>query len=859
MKLHDYQGDIVERVVRLFTPAPGSRRQVFRAQVHLAPGTGKTRISAAVAERVAATAPVLIAVPTKELLRQTVRAWRAAGRTGPVIAVCSERDADFLREPGLRVTTQALDLARWTAEHLDRGETDITVLTCYASVPVIAAAHRLRHATVPSQPRWALLVTDEAHHTAGVSSWGRINDQHFVPADRRLALTATPRIMGKVRRDRGGRVLPSIPVRSMDDPAVFGLVAASMGLGEAQRRGLLARCRVVAAEVDDPNLRRLAAKWGYDDPRVQAAISAAAGEAMLRTAHEYGARRILSYHRENARAAAFAAPLPAIGHTRAADDEPMPARVYATSLDQNSPAAQRTAVLNALRAGTDPQGAPMDAVVVASVRLLTEGIDVPAVDAVAIIDARGSEVELVQIIGRAVRLDPDDPEKVATIIVPVIHLTAPAGEPMVGPAWDGLTNVLTALAAHDDELAGAVTITPSTHPNVDRDVRIQRREEAIAQLAAMVHLTRKRARRSVLDHIRLTVVRGGDEELDRVIAAAARFADERGHLRVPTRSYIYDGIDLGRQLDVVRRQYRRDEIDAAVAAGGHSPTPDTDDDPDSLPQAVVGHRLPSWAVDELETLGIVWRPQRTEKELRLAAARAYGQQYLHLLPPEKATVELDGARVPVGVMLRRCRRTEWINTHPEEAAELDALAQELRTQWRVPADASWDATWHRWLALATRYMADGGHRAELVAQGGREYGGEDLGGWLTAQHARWHELTDAQRQALTNIRLKPAAAIPEARKPAAPLRSQSQRFDDLITAAQRHLDDVGPLVNEIGENRVTEDYRVLIDGTEVKLRQRLKTARSRSAGFSPGQLARLADLGLPWAERAADASERGPA
>ncbi|WP_354670745.1 DEAD/DEAH box helicase family protein [Streptomyces flavofungini] len=95
-----HQDDAVTAIMRIYTPSPRARRPRFRAQLHMAPGLGKTRVAARVADLVAGQGSLLTVVPTRTLLEQTHHVLRAAGRSGPVIAVYSPRGAALAGEPG---------------------------------------------------------------------------------------------------------------------------------------------------------------------------------------------------------------------------------------------------------------------------------------------------------------------------------------------------------------------------------------------------------------------------------------------------------------------------------------------------------------------------------------------------------------------------------------------------------------------------------------------------------------------------------------------------------------------------------------------------------------------------------------
>ncbi|WP_443066015.1 DEAD/DEAH box helicase family protein [Streptomyces sp. NBC_00503] len=151
-------------------------------------GTGKTFIAAAAALRLARGGRVLVLLPTLDLLTQTAREWRTAGHSGPAVAVCSLEDNAQLYGLAVRTTTSAPQLGLW------HGQGPVTVYATYASLPVIAEAHRGQYG-IPMAP-FDLVVVDEAHRTSGSAgkAWAEVHRQKVIPARRRLYMTATPRI-----------------------------------------------------------------------------------------------------------------------------------------------------------------------------------------------------------------------------------------------------------------------------------------------------------------------------------------------------------------------------------------------------------------------------------------------------------------------------------------------------------------------------------------------------------------------------------------------------------------------------------------------------------------------------------------
>ncbi|MFD9568177.1 DEAD/DEAH box helicase family protein [Streptomyces sp. NPDC059994] len=833
--LYDHQPEVVEAVLQVYTPRPGSRRKRYAAQIHLAPGLGKTRIGFMVGDRVARQGGMLFAVPTRGLLEQTFWAARAAGRGGPVVAVYADRDAGLvgMEHAGVRVTTSPRVLAQLVHGFRAAGE-PYTVLTTYASIETVIAAHRLRGERdgVAALPVWDLLVADEAHHAETSKQWGRINSNRLVPAVHRLAMTATPRLMGVVGRDARGRRVLTPGVRMSE--TLHGPVAYRMGLSEGQRRGKLARSQVVVAEVDEARLRELVAERGRGDEEVQAELLASAVGATLRAAGKYGCRRLLTYHRTVAGAMAAAEAMPEQSRLLHHQGATAPLRVFAVALHEDVPAGERARVLKALAAGTDLDGNEVDLVVVCSVRVLNEGIDVPAVDAVALIEPRRAQHELLQIAGRALRFDRDNPDKTASVIVPVLHLEGPADEEMTTADWDAVTNMLRAVESYEPDGGAepAQFTSRSPHSVLTGAEERRRREERARELTQMLQLTRQRSRRVVVDWLRITVV--GDPaswDIEQVMQAATAYQAKHGHLKVPA-DWEEGGVRLAVELDKLRRRARADRDDLACLAEELG-----SEEAARKEWMKRGPRVHPDLVHYLAERGFVWEPRADGRALLLAAARVYAEAHGHLLPRLDESVDVDGEEVALGALLAERRRPGITDT------ELDRVGV-----WRVPQDVPWTAAWHRQLVRLGRFKDEGGTRAELL-HGARVYLGKDLGAWLCEQHVRWKELHEEQRAALAELRMGPAerdarvtSAVPQAR------RGRKERLMEVVIAAQRHINEAGPLVDEAGQIQVAAGYRIEVGGREVQLKKRLYAARERFAGYPPDLQALFTGLGLPWAE-----------
>lgn len=395
-----------------------------RAGIVAACGTGKTLIGATAATRLAARGRVLVVVPTLELLWQTMHTYRQHhGPAHTLAAVCSADEASA-SSGTIAVTTSPSVLAA-----LLRADEPATVLCTYASLPTIATAHADH-----DLPRWDLIVVDEAHRTAGVQgkAWAAVHQDTLIPAQRRLYMTATPRIY----TDDDGQ---SQTLMSMDDVAIYGEIVFRLGFAEAIQAGLLADYRVVVPVVTDAQVHKLLYRSNHASGADPAQIGAQI--ATLRAADEFRLRKIISYHHRVTGARAFAAGLPAARELLGSGTP-----LWSQWIAGSQPITVRRQRLQEFAEHHDGLA------LLANARILNEGVDVPAVDGVVFGDKKESLIDTVQAAGRALRTG-GHRDKVATIIVPVFVGPGESPEAVLeASAYAPLWRTLAALRAHDDRL-----------------------------------------------------------------------------------------------------------------------------------------------------------------------------------------------------------------------------------------------------------------------------------------------------------------------------------------------------------------------------------------------------------------------
>ncbi|MEU8548998.1 Helicase associated domain protein [Streptomyces roseoverticillatus] len=833
--LFPHQVEAVDAVLRaLQAPADGCMpAEGLRAQVIAATGSGKTLIATEAAQKLAARR-VLVLVPTLDLLAQTAAAWREGGRTGAMLGVCSLRADD---SDGVPCTTDPAELVAWV-----RGLERVTVFATYAAVGLGI----LQRAHTQGLGVWDMMVVDEAHRTSGDAGkpWAAVHDQARIPAARRLYMTATARIWEAAEYTRGGGKEEPRLIASMDpDSPVFGPVAFKLTLSEAVSRGLVAPYQVVCVDISDPGLHQVREHAGPGSDAVRGARLAALQTGVLTAAAQQRLRKVLAFHSRVTEAEAMAEGLVDVAQRLWEGDPrrfPAPERVWAGWLCGEHSPGHRRAVLEEFASDVieDQDGLrPAALRVLSSVKVLGEGVDTANCDSVAFCDVRGSMIDIVQMVGRALRMKPGE-GKMASLVVPVF--LAPGESPdeiLTSPAYGMLAKILGALRAHDTDTIEALAdprVRSGSYGREEAGADGQERPEGERgpSVPARELLKFSAPRDPVLlaRFVKLRVIEPENAFWRRGIEAAVRYVKETGavQLRVPygfvtPEGWVPAGFPLGTWLADQRRFHK------------------------------AGRLAPDRAT-ELDGLGMVWSHQDVAFEEGLAAARAWAAAHGHFLPP--ATAVWDG--YPIGTWAKNQRTAARISDTITErrAAGLPVTSSgKALTQARREALEEidpgwcpvWDTGWQRCFRLTQARLQDGGTvptvPGEVIVQG------EDLGRWAQTCRLSWDALLPVQQWLLANIlHLTPAGKSERPVK-----RTQNDKWALNLRAARqfhareghlnvprKHIEHLKPEGRPTGPQGGTEELLA------VKLGIALDNIRKRADKLTEQRRADLDNLGMRW-------------
>ena len=471
--LHSYQKEAVDKVCEGLAVHD-------RGQLILPCGTGKTAVTLWIAERtVGKGGRVLYLVPSIALMAQTMREWSAQKRL-PLryLGICSDtragrndEDASLL-ELDYPVTTDPEKIEAGLGK--ERPEALTVVFCTYQSLPLVAAAQ------AQGAPAFDLAVCDEAHRTTGVEDAGvnrkdnreispfrLVHDPSRIRARKRLYTTATPRIYTSAVQSRAA-ANRELEVYSMDDGSVYGPVLYHMAFSEAIEGDWLTDYRVIILTLKPGQvsvaLENLLATEQESGLNLDDAVkllgcwdALADPEGVLSDRNVTG-----DQHNPLLRAITFTNTIrtsrmvethwqDVVDIVRQQTDEEhraslLPLAVKHVDGTQNSLDRQRKLAWLKTEDTDDQTGCR----VLTNARCLTEGVDVPALDAVLFLAPRKSQVDVVQAVGRVMRKA--EGKQMGYIILPVVisEDEDPTQALDNNKTFQVVWSVLRALRSHDD-------------------------------------------------------------------------------------------------------------------------------------------------------------------------------------------------------------------------------------------------------------------------------------------------------------------------------------------------------------------------------------------------------------------------
>ncbi len=461
-----------------------------RGKLIMACGTGKTLTSLKIAESLTGGAGkrVLFLVPSLSLLSQALTEWTQESET-PLhsFAVCSDSDVGkkrkkdddvvqtFTHELRYPATTEPSRLAAEMVKRHDALHMSV-VFSTYHSIEVISHAQH-DHGLAD----FDLIICDEAHRTTGAtfdsedeSVFVKVHDTDFIRAAKRIYMTATPRIYGDNAKASAEK--DNVALCSMDDESLYGKELYVITFSEAVKRGLLVDYKVIVLAIEETHVSRRLQTLLKDENNQLKVDDAAKIIGCWKALSKQGLTNdLLDDATAMQRAVAFCQVIEISKGTKThkisskqiagmfqavveAYQEEELEQAYLTCetehVDGSMNASEKENKLDWLKAEPPDNTCR----ILSNVRCLSEGVDVPALDAVLFLTPRNSQVDVVQSVGRVMRTTPDGRKKRGYVIMPVV---IPAGVEPHEALNDNKTyavvwQVLQALRSHDDRFDAMV-------------------------------------------------------------------------------------------------------------------------------------------------------------------------------------------------------------------------------------------------------------------------------------------------------------------------------------------------------------------------------------------------------------------
>ncbi|UCA51106.1 Helicase associated domain protein [Streptomyces sp. WA6-1-16] len=590
----------------------------------------------------------------------------------------------------------------------------------------------------------------------------------------------------------------------MDDEAVFGPVVYRLSLSEAIERGLIARYQVVCVDIADPGLPVVDLAGGAGrTARVRGARLAALQTAVMKVAAERRLRRLLTFHYRTGEAEAFSSGLGGVAkELHESDPEFYPGAdgVWADWLCGEHKPGHRGRVLEEFASEPEVLPGAAWARVLSSVRVLGEGVDTKECDAVVFADVRGSAIDIVQAVGRALRMQPGE-GKMASLVVPVF--LGPGEQPdelLVSRAYGELVKVLMALRAHDAQAVEQLA-APQVAGGRAGGGLVEGPGEVGKLAAELLSFSRPRDPAQLAAFISLRVLQPEKQFWRRGLAAALAYRSDHGDLAVPYEYRTADGFALGVWIARQRSAHTRGELSEE-------------------------------RVGQLEELGMIWSHAEVAFAEGLSAARGWAQEHGHLLAPADAMWE----GYAVGVWLKNQRAAARQGKSGQGVSGLSAARRRALEDIDPSWCPSWSVAWQRCFHLARLHVQGG---QTLPEESGRVVvQGEDLGRWAGGQRRQWEILGAAQQWLLREaLGLDP---VQEGEGGVAqPRRTRAQVWAANLAAARQYQEREGHL-------EVPHRHTEKVGEAEHALGVFIANSRSRRTRLAPERVEELSELGMRW-------------
>ncbi len=390
-------------------------------------GTGKTLTSYYLYQEMKP-GLTLFLVPSLQLINQTLTEWclESLANKKPIspFIVCSDETNErvpendpnlWLQELGIKVSTKAAEIKAF----MDSKRPRKVIFSTYKSSPELGKALKKLKIT----PNFAFF--DEAHNTVNKETNGYLLLDKNLPIKKRLFMTATPRtVIGHYDK-----------YVSMDDELVYGDDFDEITVKDAiEELGMLNDYKIITQLIDNKYIESLLKDnpFVFDKkklPQETELKMISSALTLEKTIKRNKVKNIVSFHGDIKRAKAFQN-----GINNLLDKD-----IHTFHVNGKQSGTYRKRILDDF-SFSQPS-------LITNAQCLSEGVNVPSIDAVIFVDPKKSRVSITQAVGRALRKPRDGNKGKSYIIIPVVINAKDQQD--IDENYQEILMVLRALADHD--------------------------------------------------------------------------------------------------------------------------------------------------------------------------------------------------------------------------------------------------------------------------------------------------------------------------------------------------------------------------------------------------------------------------
>lgn len=469
-RTRDYQNKAIDLTMEYF-------KTFDRGQLIMAPGTGKTFTSLKLVERMAResnqdTLNVLYLVPSIQLLSQTLIGWNNDTElTMHSFAVTSDRNASkkkqndglTTKDIGFPATTDSKKLIE-NYQKIENSTRELTVVfSTYQSIEV------LHEAQENGFPEFDIIICDEAHRTTGAKALGedasvftRVHNNSYIKGNKRLYQTATPKIYGTDAKQKADD--SSVILSSMDDENIYGTEIFRLGFGEAVSNDILTDYKVMVLAIDEKMIQKdmqraiSDSENGLDIDDISKLIGVWNGLMKRSSVEKEGVfegkpmQRAISFINTINNSKKISEQFNEVVNEYLEGNDTIRQSINVRHVDGMMNTLQKKEALDWLSEDFSDE----ETRVLSNVKFLTEGIDVPNLDAVIFLAPKKSQVDIVQAVGRIMRKFKD--KEYGYIILPIVIPAGTTPESILdnNKKYEAVWQILNALRSVDERFSAMV-------------------------------------------------------------------------------------------------------------------------------------------------------------------------------------------------------------------------------------------------------------------------------------------------------------------------------------------------------------------------------------------------------------------